>query len=378
MTVSQEPREFLSGKLAQVDVGRIEKELRALWQQAKNREEGIAGDIVRAASFTLVLFSTDEGSEDKLAVTLDELMAVHPCRAILTFFRQDKPHALDAWVTARCHLMGGKKHVCSEQITIYADGALPGELASVVSPLVLSDLPVVLWWRSRNLDHPVMQALTRCTRKIIFDSSYEPFSLTVLTQAADRVIQEADCIWLADLNWRRLDGWRRSLAEAFDGFPMDTGYLTRIRGVKVMVAAGADSTAMSTQGLLLTGWMASRLEWHHERDKTKRDAIGFRSGKTSFEVEYLADVASPASSGTVESVEIMFDDGRELKVVLERHGESFLITAHEANTESKESTRVDQHFSESILVGQELELMSRDRIFEQSLLVAGEFTRLVK
>jgi hypothetical protein len=45
---------------------------------------------------------------------------------------------------------------------------------------------------------------------------------------------------------------------------------------------------------------------------------------------------------------------------------------------SNEATRVDEHFAEGVLVGQELEVMSRDRIFEQSLLIAGEISRLIK
>lgn len=377
MTLQQEPREFLSGKLAQVDVARIEKELRGLWKQATNDEAGIAGDVVRAVSFTLILFGTDESAEHAVSQILDDIMTYHPCRAILAYYREGKPHAMDAWVTARCHL-SGKKHVCSEQITVLADGGSADELASVVSPLVLADLPVVLWWRSRNLAHAVMNALLDCTRKVIFDSHYEPFEIKILQQAADLVIERADCVWLSDLNWRRLDGWRRSLAEAFDGFPMDVDYLKRISGVTISVVPDKTGNVMSAQALLLAGWLASRLGWHYERENTTATTASFRSGKENFIINFQVQTDNSPSVGSITSVSVSFDDGRSLLVKLERSGTSSLITAQEENTESKESTRVDSLFSEGVLIGQELENMSRDRIFEQSLILAGEITRFIK
>jgi glucose-6-phosphate dehydrogenase assembly protein OpcA len=364
MTIQSEPREFLSGKLAQVDVGKIENQLRALWKQATNDADGIAGDVVRAVSFTLIMFSHDETTEAEIASIMDDIMAYHPCRAILTYFRPEKKHALDAYVSARCHLTGDKRHVCSEQITVYADGARPEELASVVKPLLLSDLPVVLWWRSRNLGDPVLDTLGPCSRKLIFDSGYQPFELDVLQKAAELLINRAECIWLADLNWRRLNGWRRSLAEAFDGFPMPAEYLKKISKVRIHVRGDGKSGSRSAQAALLTGWLASRLNW---QDKQIRN------------VEYaVSDENNAAAKGAIDRIDIEFQDGRHLNVQLERHNDSFLIVANEKVTGSTESTRVDQHFAEGVLIGQELEMMSRDRIFEQSLLRAAEITRILK
>jgi glucose-6-phosphate dehydrogenase assembly protein OpcA len=379
MTAANEPREFLSGKLTEVDVGRIEKKVRDLWKQATNDTEGIVGDVVRAVSFTLVLFSHDESTENELSNILDDIMSFHPCRAILTFLTDKAPHSMHAYVSARCHLLGDKRHVCSEQITVHANGAGPEELASVVSPLVLADLPVVLWWRSRALAGDVMDALHRCARKIIFDSGYQPFEIGVLQQAADLVIQRGDCIWLADLNWRRLLGWRRSLAEAFDGFPMPPEYLQRIKGVEISVRGTAQTGPMSAQALLLIGWLASRLNWHHERDKTAKNQLRFRTDNHYFNVALRAsDENIAAQPGGIDSVVIEFDDNRKLDVEVECKGSSFLITSREMDAGSNEATRVDEHFAEGVLVGQELEVMSRDRIFEQSLLIAGEISRLIK
>lgn len=364
MATQSEQQEFLSGKLAQVDVGKIENQLRALWKQATNDAEGIAGDVTRAVSFTLILFSHDDSTEAELSAILDDIMSFHPCRAILTFFRPTKPHALDAYVSARCHRLGDNRHICSEQITIYADGARPQELASVVSPLVLADLPVVLWWRSRDLADPVLQHLSPCSRKIVFDSGYQPFAYEVLQRAAELLIHRGDCIWLADLNWRRITGWRRSLAEAFDGFPMPSEYLEKISRVRINVHGERRSPTMSAQSALLTGWLASRLSWQDRQIRM---------------VEYSSSNSdSAAIIGGIDRIEIDFEDGRQLSVQLERSNDSFLITSQEMGSDAVEQTRVDEHFPEGVLVGQELELMSRDRIFEQSLLRAAEITRIIK
>lgn len=373
-----EPRNFLSGKLSQVDVGKIEKELRGLWKQATNAEDGVSGDVVRAVSFTLVLFSTDESTENELENILDDIMAYHPCRAILVFSRENKPHALDAYVTARCHLLDAKRHVCSEQIVIHADGSAPEEISSVVSPLVLADLPVVLWWRSRNFETPIMRQLQQCSRKVVFDSGYEPFVIEPLRQAADLVIGRADCIWLADLNWRRLNSWRRSLAEAFDGFPMESDYLSRIKSILINVGGNPkQQTPPSTQALLLSGWLASRLGWHIERDRLSRSSVIFSDNDKEFQVNFAVTEKGSEFEGQVDSVVIDFDDNRKLTIEVERSHESFLLVAHEQKTGSKETSRCDYHFAEGVLLGQELEVMTRDRVFEQSLLVAGELTRLI-
>jgi hypothetical protein len=74
----------------------------------------------------------------------------------------------------------------------------------------------------------------------------------------------------------------------------------------------------------------------------------------------------------------MFEDGRELEVKMQGKDGSALICARDIVTGKAESTRVDQHFKEGVLVGQELEVMARDPIFEQSLLKAGEITRIIK
>jgi glucose-6-phosphate dehydrogenase assembly protein OpcA len=335
-----------------------------LWKQATNDADGIAGDVVRAVSFTLVLFSHDDSTEQELSTILDDIMSFHPCRAILTFFRPNKPHALDAYVSARCHKLGDNRHVCSEQITMYADGARPEELVSVVSPLVLTDLPVVLWWRSRDLSDEVLNHLSPCSRKIVFDSGYEPFSMEVLQNAARLLMDKSDCMWLADLNWRRLNGWRRSLAEAFDGFPMPPEYLNQITSVRINVGGDATTPAISAQAALLAGWLGSRLGWSDQEMRM---------------VQFSSSSLDPvASRGAIDTVEIDFEDGRELKVQLEKSEDSYLISSSEEAKGSKESTRVDQHFPEGVLVGQELESMSRDRIFEQSLLRAAEITRIIK
>lgn len=377
MSQSAGSQAFLSGKMSKVDIPRIENELRALWKQATNSSSGIAGDIVRAVSFTLLIFATDEDAEADIGETLDQLVSHHPCRAIVTYYRQDKPHDVDAWVTARCHLLDKNRHVCSEQITVRADGASPEELSSVISPLVLSDLPVVLWWRSRNLATPVMEALGCNSRKVIFDSGFEPFSVHILQQAADFVLSQGSSTWLADLNWRRLTGWRRSLADAFDGFPLGPEYLEKITGVEMEVEADANKAdVFSAQALLLISWFAKRLGWHHQRETTPADVIRFKRGRVPFDITLSNGKNNITMPGGITRVSMLFDDRRRLDVCLERNDNTALITSQIANSDCKECTRVELQFEEPVLVGQELELMTRDRIFEQSLITAGEITRV--
>ena len=59
----------------------------------------------------------------------------------------DGPAHMDAHIYAECKLNDRSgAEMCTEQILIKTGGELSQHLARVVTPLLIHDLPVVLWW----------------------------------------------------------------------------------------------------------------------------------------------------------------------------------------------------------------------------------------
>jgi glucose-6-phosphate dehydrogenase assembly protein OpcA len=360
----QAAQEFLSGKLAAVNVARIEKELAQLWNEAAHGSpETGTGPVVRACSFNLILITDDEDAELRCSDLLDEIEVHHPCRSILAVYRpQRTPHQLNAWVSARCHTVGPSKQICSEQVTVCCDNGKPDELASVVLPLVLPDLPVFIWWRQSKLDWQELNALHGCANKFIFDSNRQPSDPKIFIDAWKLVDASKDELFVADLNWRRLQGWRRAIADSFDGFPLPVESLNRIQKVTLTVSG---ERPPYNRVLLLAGWLASRLNWV-PKSFVPQKKVTFARGNQLVEIVFETDDTQEGNH--FQQVLIDFEgDKRQLVIAPERTTEARFITARLTDSAENEATRVANILAETVLVGQELEVLSRDKVFESTL-----------
>src|SRR5213079_752180 len=67
---------------------------------------------------------------------------------------------------------GQRQQICCEQIELTASDAALGDLPSVLLPLVVADLPVVLWCRSpRVMAMPEFEDIARIATKVVLDSA---------------------------------------------------------------------------------------------------------------------------------------------------------------------------------------------------------------
>src|SRR6185369_9315546 len=130
-----------------INVNAIERELTSLWQQAS--EDGEQG-VIRSSILNLLVYSPHTANAAEVDELLTEITASHPSRAILMIVDRESAEAqLEAQVTSRCTLpTGSSKQVCCEQVTITAAGEGIAEVRSAITPLLLADLPVYLWWRA--------------------------------------------------------------------------------------------------------------------------------------------------------------------------------------------------------------------------------------
>jgi len=344
-----ETNNFLSGKLSQVDIQRIERELKDLWRAIDQAQPDAKGsdnapvrvtegkdadsnesatkpsNVMRACTANIVLFSEDADAEVQASAILDEVAIRHPSRAILAISRRASEQRLEAWVSARCHMADSKtlKQICSEQITVRYDGEGTKELASVVSPLVINDLPVILWWRANRLDRGYLEPFSRFIDMLIVDSVRAADSKSFIKEMSS-ITSSASRRPLFDLNWGRLIPWRRAIADAFSDAapPMSLPSLSGISKVTIAFAHAQNGkeAAIPAQPLLLLSWLASRLGWQKSSASftAGKFAAQFTSGKNTVSALIEPFASDKLSEGAVCSVIIEAETPMNGKVISER------------------------------------------------------------
>jgi glucose-6-phosphate dehydrogenase assembly protein OpcA len=364
-----------------INVGAIERELTSLWQQASEDEDG---GILRASTLNLLVFVTSQTDATRLDETLDDVTAAHPSRAILIVADESsQPPSLAAEVNSRRRLPTAEsKQACCEQVTINATGSHVTEVPSAVAPLLVSDLPVYLWWRAvpRRADNVTFRRLADLSDRVIIDSKAftDPHG-DVASMAA--VLRDTPR-WTAisDLNWARLTAWRALLSGFYD--------INEYRPLLVAVdhiaieysPLAADPEALSPRALLLGGWLASRLGWRLGAASREAKSLVFKFEKDGrhLVLEFLR-------------TEREMEPGRIAKVTIRTAAEAaaaFSVRAssdaHRLETvvtrgEERVAQRVLSYesLSESELIGRELEILGHDRVYEQAVIAAGEMVRAV-
>ncbi len=219
-----------------VNPEKVLRDLRDLWAQL-SREQENAGGVLRACAMTLIVLADGEQDAEDVRRTLGVLMHNHPSRAIVV--RATEGAALNARVFAECWMpFGRNQQICSEGIEMSADAANLDELARVMIPLLVPDLPVVLWCRGpRFFSTRYFDPLFPLAHKIVADSSVAPNpkgAIAVLKEMRSRGRR------LADLSWTQLTAWRETLAHEFEDCPKKR---SKVREVHIQYG-GALSTAI--------------------------------------------------------------------------------------------------------------------------------------
>jgi len=184
-----------------------------------------------------------EGWVEPARAALSGMAERHPSRTILLL---PEPNAgtdgIDAAVSLECYAVPGvEREVCSEVIELRLRGLRAKAPASIVEPLLISDLPVFLRWRgeppwgAQELDQ-----LVGTTDRLIVDSTEWddlPFPYRKLAELFDRTA-------VSDIAWARTSRWRTLLASLWPD----------VAGVGVVRVTGT-----TAQALLIVGWLRSRL-----------------------------------------------------------------------------------------------------------------------
>lgn len=306
-----------------IEPEKILKDLRNLWSDL-GRNADVSGGVLRACGMTLVVAAESDADCQELRHTLGVLMHDHPARAIVLQLNE-KP-GLDADVFSQCWMPFGKhQQICAEGIEITAGLTELGHVAQLLLPLIVSDLPAVLWCRgTRVFSENAFTPLLPLVQKIIVDSA--PASDPRAAIAAIRELRNQGRL-VADLAWTKLTSLRELMASLFD-----EGTAEGIKSAQIFY--GGDAPTPSS--IYFAKWMERALPEAHV--ELKHGADGTRS------------LRSIVLSG-VSEVMITRPD----KATLEVH----------AGGRVRRSTSV--LLSEETLMSEELSILGPDPVFDQVL-----------
>ena len=192
--------------------------------------------------------------------------------------------------------MRSRSEICTEEILIKVGGELSQHLATAVAPLLIHDLPVVLWWPD---DVPFgskhfMELGEECDRLLVDSGQFRGDGVERLVGLRQVV---ADGLVVHDIGWMRGMLWRELLAGIFD-HPLLTRELTSIRSVRIDVAKPGRTVRLA-RAATFAGWLAAMLDWSvAEPMKPDGDVIPRRrSGSASARSRSSSGPSAPASTG---------------------------------------------------------------------------------
>jgi glucose-6-phosphate dehydrogenase assembly protein OpcA len=368
-----------------LDVNSIERELTQLWTDTAVHEVDEDGGVIRARVLNLLVHVDNRPALNELSDMLVDITAAHPCRAIVMLGDPAGDDAdIEVYLNLQCRPIrsSNDRHLCCEQVTLEASGRFAVELPSAATPLLVPDLPSILWWHGDvEFDDPVFRALCRAADRVVIDSgNFAEVGADILGFVSFFERQRAADARISDLNWTRHAAWRSLIAAFFDA-PENRAQLDHLDRVKLMcVRQKPNPSDIPPQGLILAGWLASALGWKPAGERARSDETSpFRvtmddhGRQVSFEWEMVDHTNAGACE--IVAVELRSESGPDpawFKIELSVDGNYLGTTAE--GTSIAHAPRVLNCPSSATanLLTRELNAGGQDLVLERSVRAAAE------
>jgi len=383
-TDNAESLNFLAGGLSAVDVNKVERELNRLWAASGTNSGGDGQDapVIKSCALNFVLLTGAELESQKAA---DDLLADittrHPMRAILTVIEEGAPDKIEAFVSARCHLLPGQKgkQLCCEQITVKWSGAkCKGEsLASLVTPLVIPDLPSWIFVHG-GLPLSEINPFVAYTNHILIDSRSCSNSFTAFKKSIKGLHSLSRDGVVIDLSWRSIKPWRKALAFAFDEEDVNISAQSLGSLRSMVVRHGACGLS---QSMYLASWLAQRLGYGFtslvDGDGQGDLTMVFKGARGEAE-PFTVNLKCNADARGINSVELAFYPDQNIAPLKVDFEAGALKVSHEDRAEYVElpysEDRMDGTTTEDStidLLDKVLKVLSQDFVYLDTLFALG-------
>ncbi|RPH89030.1 MAG: hypothetical protein EHM72_20895, partial [Calditrichaeota bacterium] len=209
----------------------------------------------------------------------------HPGRIIAILVDlQSEVSEFHARISAYYHdLQAGQKQIVAEVIVLETGRMGADHLSGAALPLLLPDLPVFFWCTvALTLIHSQVKTLLRYSDRLILNSAEDDYSTRELCKSLDAILQWRRQCHVSDLNWSRLTMWREAIAQLFDKVQYNR-FLSLLYEIEISYS----DDQLSSQVLLLAGWLSSRLHNVSALPRGSDDTtvfFGHRSKQTAIKI----------------------------------------------------------------------------------------------
>jgi len=389
-------------------IAEIEQVLARIWSQPDLTAtvDGAPGRHIaaRTSVMNLVVVARTREVAVRSAATIQALTGRHPSRTLVVQSADpDGPSWLDARVEAHCVLpREGAPETCAETIHLTAGGESGRRLSAIVTPLIIHDLPVAVWWPGEPSfrARPTRDLLAAADRLIVDGSSWSGDGLARLREMAD--LLRTSRLAVSDFALVRQSRWREAIASIFDD-PDFLPYLRSLRRIAVTYATheegGAPGSTNLVKPLYHVAWLASRLGWQVVRPLTpvaerhaagshagtrQRGAAGSRPAVGRGSIATLSDgrsevgvvvkpVVSPMPAGTTLRVELLADRrGSELRADVTAEADTVHVRVWQDGVEALDRQFLAGRRGDVDLLADAIESGRHDLVAEGTIQAAAE------
>jgi glucose-6-phosphate dehydrogenase assembly protein OpcA len=261
-----------------IDLTRIKRLLATVRERGGQSQESVCTLNLVAIYFTAAQY-------ERAREALESAGRLHPCRLVALIA---DPTVDTESITARVSAVRSAGTISMERIVLTATGRAVRHLESAMLGLLLPELPMVVVWGGRPQGDLLQRAVESADR-IIIDSGARPPGY--LAETGQLVGHGAP---IGDLAWARIFPWQALAADCLD-MPNLREHRANVKRARVTCAG-----AVGAEGLLLAGWMLSRINRLHidVRAEGEAEYDGESAGTTG-----ISRGAAPIGLGQVARLE---------------------------------------------------------------------------
>ncbi|HEY4002400.1 MAG TPA: glucose-6-phosphate dehydrogenase assembly protein OpcA [Candidatus Xenobia bacterium] len=373
-------RDTSSWKASGVHVDAIDKQLTRLW---KDQTADGSTPVTRTRVLNLVCVTGSSDGAARIKDIVCHMGGQHPSRTIILVANPEVEEGesnLDAEIEGhRLRTGRASGDVSWELVTIRARGRTAFHLASVVNPLLITDLPTFLWWSGEPpFESELFARLLSISDRAMVDSLSFRFPFEKEVPRLSKLVRRwGKDVAFSDFNWARIRSWVDFTVQMFD-IGQNRPYMDGIQHLRVDYEARVeDPEPNPSQAILYVSWVASRLGWTPDKGR-KRQGRGWIIPMTSrhgtIEVEIHAADSRRCSAGEISAFEVRSDwQGHKGTFSVQRTTDRAHAVTH-VDLEGVVTLTKTVEFektSDSSLLLDELSIFDRERAYEGALDMAS-------
>jgi len=320
-------------------------------------EDGTAHSPARALNLVVTV---DNEWRGEVMNRLERVGRSHPSRTIVCAVERNR-EAIDARVSISCATASaqGAPAPCHELVEIAVGAERLRRLNSIVAPILLADLPTVIWSPHRHEE--AVSSLASLADAVLVDSLEEP-SVERAIKGARSVGQHARVV---DLAWLRAAPWRERIAALFEA----PGWRRAPHEISRVSLQHASGSGMAS--LLLVGWLGSRLSWSPRPLLPHDGALHAKLRGRRQHVELRLGVAGGQAPPGLESVTI--ETASAAAISLQRHPGGFAAARRPPRGEEREWVVLGAFPGEHHVLGEGIrQALLSDSAYEDALALTEE------